>query len=221
MHAYRTLCSLHTSLSVIVMGALLTSCSSPPKPPTVDDSNKRPVNSEAAIQLQACRSALTDSTLVLNEMARGGMAQPGAVRSNCGPAARPTTGKPLSSVDAPGNVVAVVPFGLASAAWPLTGADADQLVERAQAAQLVMIRGRTDATVESVAESMLARRRAEAAAGFLRTRGVPQERLRITWQGAGDALADATDRSQHRRVEIEFYGAAPTIINMGSARSGV
>ena len=84
-----------------------------------------------------------------------------------------------------------------------------------------MIRGRTDATGDSASETALARRRAEAAAGFLRSRGVLADRVRVTWQGAGDPRPQSgQERAQNRRVELEFYAAPPTIIVVRSDGHG-
>jgi hypothetical protein len=111
-----------------------------------------------------------------------------------------------------------VPFGIGSAAWSVEQADAAALVRRAKGAALIMIRGRTDAAGESQRESALARRRAEAEAAFLQQAGVPKDQLRLTWQGAGDTVAGLrpTDRAQSRRVEIEFYAAAPILVSLRS-----
>jgi outer membrane protein OmpA-like peptidoglycan-associated protein len=119
---------------------------------------------------------------------------------------------------ATGNLVAVVPFGVGSAAWSVEQADATALVRRAKGAALIMIRGRTDAAGESLQQTALARRRAEAAAEFLQQAGVSKDKLRLTWQGAGDAVAGLrpAERAQSRRVEIEFYAAAPMLVSLRS-----
>ena len=49
---------------------LLASCSSPPKPPTVDESQRRPVNSQMAVELQVCKSDLHNTRLLANESGR-------------------------------------------------------------------------------------------------------------------------------------------------------
>ena len=46
---------MKTLLPVTAALILLGSCKSPPKPPTVDESTKRPANTAAAVELQACR----------------------------------------------------------------------------------------------------------------------------------------------------------------------
>ena len=109
--------------------------------------------------------------------------------------------------------------GMGSAAWSIEAADAAALVRRAKDAAVIMIRGRTDATGDSMQETALARRRAEAAAEFLQQAGVSKDKLRLTWQGTGDPLAGLrpADRSQSRRVEIEFYTAAPMLVSLRSS----
>src|SRR4051794_3034460 len=48
----------------------LGSCSSPPKPPTVDESQKRPVNAAAAVELQVCKGDLQNSRILVTEKSR-------------------------------------------------------------------------------------------------------------------------------------------------------
>src|SRR5574337_1176113 len=49
---------------------LVASCSSPPKPPTVDDSQKRPINSQMAVELQVCRNDLQNTRILAAESGR-------------------------------------------------------------------------------------------------------------------------------------------------------
>ena len=49
---------------------LLTACSSPPKPPSVDESQKRPVNSQMAIELQVCKNDLQNTRILATESSR-------------------------------------------------------------------------------------------------------------------------------------------------------
>jgi len=228
----RTICKLvtttRTACCVGVGALLLTSCSSPPKPPSVDESTKRPVNARAAVDLKACQGDLSRATILVSEMARTGVVAkalnpalpiPGVAREHGVMAGAATTASTAAATEATGNLVAVVPFGLGSAAWSVEQADAAALVRRANDAAMIMIRGRTDATGESMQETALARRRAEAAAEFLRQAGVSMDKLRLTWQGAGDPVAglrssEPGDRGQSRRVEIEFYAAAPVLVRL-------
>jgi hypothetical protein len=49
---------------------LLGSCGSPPKPPTVDESQKRPATPRSAVDLQVCKSELQNSRIVVSETTR-------------------------------------------------------------------------------------------------------------------------------------------------------
>ena len=206
----------HTACCVVVGALLLASCSSPPKPPSVDESTKRPVNAKAAVELKACQGDLSRSTILVSELTRAGIVSAGLTKPNpIGEGTSIATSSPTIEA-ASGNLVAVVPFGLGSAAWGVEQADAAALVRRARSAAVVMIRGRTDASGDSLQETALARRRAESAADFLHSAGVPREKLRLTWQGAGDPVAGlaASERGQSRRVEIEFYASTPTLVSV-------
>ncbi len=209
----------HTACCVGIGALLLTSCSSPPKPPSVDESTRRPVNARAAVDLKACQGDLSRSTILVSEMARAGVVA--TARNKAPPqtdAAMACTPGAAAAVPS-GDLVAVVTFGMGSATWSVEQVDAAALVRHAGEAAVIMIRGRTDATGDSLPETALARRRAEAAAAFLEQAGVSRDKLRLTWQGAGDPVAGLrpSERGQSRRVEIEFYTAAPMIVSLRSA----
>ena len=216
---YKTVTAAHTACCVGIGALLLTSCSTPPKPPSVDESTKRPVNARAAVDLKACQGDLSRATILVSEMARAGVVATALNKAVPQPGAAMASVPASEAADTAGNLVAVVPFGMGSAAWSIEAADAAALVRRAKKAAVIMIRGRTDATGDSMQETALARRRAEAAAEFLQQAGVSKDKLRLTWQGAGDPLAGLrpTDRSQSRRVEIEFYAAAPMLVSLRSS----
>ena len=210
-----------TAFCVGIGAMLLTACSTPPKPPSVDESTKRPVNIRAAIDLKACQGDLSLATILVSEMARAGVVATALAKALPLPDAALATSADGEAAYADVNVVAVVPFGLGSAAMSVEQADAAALVRRARDAAVIMIRGRTDATGDSLQETALARRRAESAAEFLQQAGVSKDKLRLTWQGAGDSIPGLrpADRSQSRRVEIEFYTAAPLLVSMRNGAS--
>ena len=216
---YKAVTTAHTACCVGIGALLLTSCSTPPKPPSVDESTKRPVNARAAVDLKACQGDLSRATILVSEMARAGVVATALNKAVPQPGAAVASVPASQAADTAGNLVAVVPFGMGSAAWSVEQADAAALVRRAKDAAVIMIRGRTDATGDSLQETALARRRAEAAAEFLQQAGVSKDKLRLTWQGAGDPLAGLrpADRSQSRRVEIEFYAAAPMLVSLRSS----
>ena len=215
---YKAVTTAHTACCVGIGALLLASCSSPPKPPSVDESTKRPVNARATVDLKACQGDLSRATILVSEMARAGVVATALNKSLPLPGAAMASASASATVDATGNLVAVVPFGMGSAAWSVEQADAAALVRRAKDAAVIVIRGRTDATGDSLQETALARRRAEAAAEFLQQAGVSKDKLRVTWQGAGDPVAGLrpTERAQSRRVEIEFYTAAPMLVSLRS-----
>ena len=61
---------MHNATPFIPWLLMLASCSSPPKPPTVDESQKRPVNSQMAVELQVCRNDLQNTRILAAESGR-------------------------------------------------------------------------------------------------------------------------------------------------------
>jgi len=195
----------------------ISACSTPPKPPTVDDSQKRPVNVSEAVNLQMCRSELSAAKVVLAEVTSApepAQAAPLAPLGAAGAqmASAESTGKPAAALGAP-NHVFVVRFATGSADFTLGAAQQAKLLEQARAARFIVIRGRTDAATESLDETHLAQRRSQAAYNFLiRAVKLPRESVRVSWQGAGDqadAGAGPLQRQANRRVEIEMYETKP------------
>src|SRR5207245_10147694 len=54
-------------IAILALALAVSACTSPPKAPTVDDSNKRPVNVSEAVNLQMCRAELSAAKVVLTE----------------------------------------------------------------------------------------------------------------------------------------------------------
>ncbi len=199
------------TLALVVTTALIAGCSSPPKPPTVDDSKKRPVNVSQAVDLQSCRVELTAAKIVLTETLsteqRRQFAQAAADNATA-VLARPTTSMAMAIEP---NQIFIVNFVLGSADFALADGQSAQLIEQARAAKYIVIRGRTDALTDSFSETRLARRRAEAALKYLvEMVRLPPEGIRLSWQGAGDLIGSTpADRQASRRVEIELYQSKP------------
>lgn len=198
---------------------LLSSCSSSPKPPTVDESRRRPVNTAMAVELQSCRSELADTRIVATESARNAEANAQAV-------ARIAQQQQLlarsieASAAAQRNRLFTVLFAFGSAEVALPDADAARIVDEARTAALVVLRGRTDGASESRAESAIAHRRADAVEAWLVHSGIDRARIRTTWQPVGDHAADNETpggRTLNRRVEIEIYPAAPIVAAAGAS----
>lgn len=195
---------------------VLASCSSPPKPPTVDDSQKRPVNSQMAVELQVCKNDLQNTRLMATESGRVAETT-AATLGNL--AARQQI---LAAMQGPAgqqpkaNSVFTVRFDFGSSRVVIPADVAATVVEDAKASLLVMLRGRTDGTSDAPAESRIARDRAAAVRDFLVAAGVDPARIRATYQPAGDHVADnvsAGGRGLNRRVEIELYRAVPVAMS--------
>ena len=191
---------------------LLASCSSPPKPPTVDESQKRPVNSQMAVELQVCRNDLQNTRILAAESGRLAESTT-ATLANL--AARQQT---IAAMQAPAdkppqaNSVYTVRFDFGSTRVAIPADLAAPLVADAKAAPLVLLRGRTDGSTDAPVESRIARERATAVRDYLVAAGVDPARIRATYQPVGDHVADNgsdSGRGLNRRVEIELYRALP------------
>ncbi|MDO9604361.1 OmpA family protein [Hydrogenophaga sp.] len=187
---------------------LLTACSSPPKPPSVDESQKRPVNSQIAIELQVCKNDLQNTRILATESSR--LAETTAA-TLAHMAARQQLMASIQEKSV-ANSVRIVHFGFNSTRVSIPSEEATALVEEAKSAPLVVLRGRTDGTSDSSAESRIAQARAHAVRDYLVASGVDPSRIRTTHQPSGDYLADnssARGRNLNRRVEIEIYRVLP------------
>lgn len=195
----------------------LSSCSSPPTPPTVDASHKRPANVSAAVDLQACQGNLQDARVAGLEATRKAKT------------ARDTTlilasqqrilAAEASRLEARPNTVYSVLFAFADTRVVLSARESARLVSVAKDAAFVLLSGRTDGTTESPAEGRIARQRAVAVQDLLIQGGVDPARIRTTWQPVGDPVAENDSeggRRRNRRVEVELYGVAPRTASLES-----
>ena len=202
---------------------LVSSCSSPPKPPTVDESRKRPANSAMAIELQTCRSDLDNNRLLAAESLRS------AAASNLAVARMVQREQVLvrsieANAAAQRNLLVPLLFAFGSTQVVVPETDAGRIVEAARSAPLIVLRGRTDGAVDSPAEGTIARQRAAAVEAWLLQAGIDRVRIRTTWQPVGDHAADNTTeggRSLNRRVEIEIYRAAPIVATAGALNTSL
>ncbi|MFN7197322.1 MAG: OmpA family protein, partial [Hylemonella sp.] len=150
---------------------LLASCSSPPRPPSVDDARKRPANTAMAVEMQACTSELQNSQLrvldaersaaraateqqrlaVLRELVAK-LAPPMLPKPQpTGPEARPNA--ELSAA----NALATVHFEYGSTRVEIPASTAKALLKEAKGAPLILLRGRTDGQGDVAGESRIAR----------------------------------------------------------------
>ena len=194
---------------------LLSSCSSPPKPPTVDESSKRPANSAMAVELQVCKSDLQNTRIVATESGRLAESTAATLERL---AARQQA---LAAMRVPqANSIFTVRFEFGSTRVVVPADAASALIEDARSAPLVLLRGRTDGATDAPAESRIARERANAVRDYLVGAGVDPARIRATYQPAGDHAADNSSPSgkgMNRRVEIEVYRALPVAVSSSAA----
>ncbi len=203
---------------------LSASCSSPPKPPTVDESQRRPINSQMAVELQVCKNDLHNTRLLAAESGR--LAESTATtlaslaaRQQILAAMQAPANPPATSAQPQANGIFTVRFEFASTQVVIPADAAAALIADAKAAPLVLLRGRTDGATHTSAESRIARDRAAAVRDFLVAAGVDPARIRATWQPVGDPVADngsAAGRGLNRRVEIELYRAPPVVLGSTS-----
>ncbi len=127
---YKAFTTAHTACCVGIGALMLTSCSTPPKPPSVDESTKRPVNARVAVDLKACQGDLSRATILVSEMARAGVVATALTKAQPLPAGASTSAADPGAADATGNLVAVVPFGMVPAplADPVMAYDSNRSV---------------------------------------------------------------------------------------------
>ena len=203
---------MRSALPLIPMLLVLGSCSSPPKPPTVDESLKRPVNSAVAVELQVCKSDLQNTRIVATESAR--LAESAAANLERVSARQQAIVATVSPPQA--NSVFTIRFDFGSTRVVVPADAASALIDNARAAPLVLLRGRTDGAIDSTIESRIARERSAAVRDYLVGAGVDPARIRATYQPVGDFAADnsnPTGRGMNRRVEIEMYRSLPVAMN--------
>lgn len=194
---------------------VLGSCTSPPKPPTVDESTKRPANSAMAVELQVCKNDLQNTRISASESRRLADSAAAALAQVA------TRQQALALLQAPqANSIYAIRFDFGSARLFVPADIAAPLIEDARSAPLVLLRGRTDGSVDSPAESRIARERAAAVRDYLVSAGVDAAHIRATYQPAGDHAADNSSpagRRMNRRVEIEVYRALPVAMSSSAA----
>jgi len=191
---------------------VLTSCSTPPRPPQVDESTRRPANTAMAVELQVCKSDLQNTRLQAAESGRIAatasvtLAQLTARLASSQPAPAATT------VGDTANRIFTIRFDFGSARVVVPTDTERPLIDAARTAPLVLLRGRTDGSTEAPGEARIARERTDAVQRYLVTAGVDPAHIRATYQPIGDHVADnstPTGRAANRRVEIELYRVAP------------
>ena len=197
----------------LALAGALAGCSSAPKVAQAPESSRREANDPARIAMLGAAAELDRARAELALQRRTSEAQRLMNEAQNPAMVRTALGIPALDVAPKGaNVVFTVRFPSGGKALVLSPRARALLAGAAQKAPLVMVRGRTDARQATLADGRIARERAEAAQVLLVQLGVPPQRIRTTWQAAGDTVAPlntAEGRALNRRVEIELYGAEP------------
>ncbi|WP_271009267.1 OmpA family protein [Paucibacter sp. B51] len=197
----------------------LASCTSPPGPPNVDETRRRPLNIAAAVDLLACRNEAHNTKLLLNDKelalqeAQSNRAANAVERANLLRTHLQLLADHQQVRPPQVNQVILVHFDSGSSDLKRPSPATNAMIEAAKSAPLVVLRGRTDGSKETLGDSRLARGRTAAVYEFLVSAGIRPDRIRSTYQAIGDHLADnssAAGRAKNRRVEVEIYAATPT-----------
>ncbi|XHS77077.1 OmpA family protein [Burkholderiaceae bacterium UC74_6] len=209
-------------MSPLLSLLVLSACSAPPRPPMVDQSSRHPANAGSAVELQICRSVLQSMRIQTAESERSA-ATSSAILANLitqqRALAQLRTLGASAAQETSGNTVYTVRFDFGSSHVRLSEQAGQSLIERARPAPLILLRGRTDGSIASAAESRVARARAAAVRDYLIAAGVDPARIRATYQPVGDPVADngnAAGRALNRRVEIEIYRELPIALDAGA-----
>ena len=149
---------------------LLGSCSSPPKPPRVDESHKRPANATLAVNLQVCEGELQNTRIAARESARESETEKATAIGLA--LQQKALAAQVLRVGNQRNTVYSILFAFGDTRVVLSQGEAARLTEEARASALILLRGRTDGPAESSAESRVARERSET----VRARAASPER---------------------------------------------
>ncbi len=181
-------------LVILTCAAVLSACASPPKPPTVNGTDRTAVNDSETASMLSLRAELAETKDRVRELERRPAAAPAVVHPAPPPAPRSET------------VTFHFPFN--SAHFQPTPAQEAALLPLLANARRIEVRGRTDAERPSAGDERVALKRAQAAMNYLVARGVPATKVSVNYLSGGDHVAEnGTDvgRAQNRRVEIEVF----------------
>jgi outer membrane protein OmpA-like peptidoglycan-associated protein len=171
--------------------------------------------------LQGCRHELHNTRILATESSRLAESATGALQRFARQQAQTAAALAPTSASA-GNAIFTIRFAFARSDVALSADNTEALLAVARTAPLIVLRGRTDGTADTPAESRMARERAGAVMAFLIQGGVDAARIRATYQPIGDPVGDnttAAGRSLNRRVEVEVYRSLPIAIGQAHAAS--
>lgn len=178
------------ALSLVLI--LLSACTTAPKPPVVDGSDRQPINTGQAIKRNESRIKPA----------------PRQVRRYAQTAYPPETVKDSGAPIQP-NVPQVVrvQFPFKATRFKPSPGQAEEIHELMLKSSQVIVRGRTDGKSYTPSDENIALNRALPAKRYLVRNGASPLMIFINYYSGGDYIADNNSpggRHQNRRVELEF-----------------
>lgn len=177
--------------------AVLSGCATPPKPPTLNGSNRIHINDKETTGVLALRAEMARDRQKLSEL----KAELTKIQYQLN-----VIEKNERSLDDPRIVRVHFPFG--STRFKPSAQQIAQIKSLLKAdTRRIELRGRTDGKIPSKGDEKIALKRALAAQDYLVDNGVVPAIISINYISAGDYIADnktKDGRSINRRVEIEF-----------------
>lgn len=180
------------NLVIISSVLLLSACSSVPRPPVVDGSNRHAVNTPETAEVIALRAQLAQS----EEKLRLEQARPVVAAARVLPAA--TSPSRTFTVHFPYN----------GTQFRMNSHDRAELLPLLTNARRIEVRGRTDGKRPSVADERVALNRALSAQRFLIGQGVSPAIISVNYVSAGDYVSDnglSAGQARNRRVDIVVF----------------
>jgi flagellar motor protein MotB len=169
----------------------------------------------ATTQLPAFRRAMERADAV-----KAAVAAPAPAATAAAAAPKPVVATPRtddsSYVRTPEGVMVRVFFATGGRTIVRPDDGLQRLETEAAGAQEIRIAGYTDNIGPDTVNAKLAQSRAEAIRTLMLKRGVPPERIVVTWSASGRDIADnstETGRAMNRRVEVLFVKAPKTAVS--------
>lgn len=175
---------------------LLAACGSLSAPPRVDGNHRQPVNSPEMI------ARFTQTQLTQSSQESLKTAPPETRSSPLRPPAKPPQ---PAATPAPKAITWHFPFN--GTQLILTAAQRAEVSTALPLVEAIQIRGRTDSAFAGVKDKQIAYGRALAAKLILTELGASEERITLSFSGAGDHIAPNSTqqgRARNRRVELVF-----------------
>jgi outer membrane protein OmpA-like peptidoglycan-associated protein len=191
-----------TRMSLVLVVSAMSACTTAPKPPTVDGSQRQPVNDASATEMLQFRARFSG--------AKGGE-QADRERIQFLEANQKQAFE-IAMQSMPYSVVFHHHFPFGVARLNLSVADKKILAAWTKNAELVEVRGRTDGLRPAPGDEAIARERAVSVRRWLVRQGFAADKVNVNYVSAGDYAADNNTpegRSQNRRVEVHFFSTKP------------